>query len=179
MTTIIGLVLMIILGILSAALSHYRRNYYLRVFDDIMGREEDDRSAVKLGRAFIYGFLFPLYFALAVLGIIALVAFLVVAGIIAAIIFVFVWVTEKLLPYEWFGDLMLGLFQKLGLSGALQPATTASMPSRPVEQSLSPAPPPQSPAAPTKDEPKEEPKDDPANPFPGGGINRTRVHSLD
>jgi len=173
--TIIGLALMIILGILSAALSHYRRNYYLRVFDDIIGREEDDRPTVKLGRAFIYGFFFPVYLALALLGVIALVAFLVVAGIIAAIIFVFVWVTEKLLPHDWFGEVVLSLLQKLGFSGARQAVTTAAAPPEPVEHSFAPAAPSAPPAAPTKDEPK----DDSPNPFPGGGINRTRVHTLD
>jgi len=177
--TIIALALMIILGILSAALSHYRRNYYLRVFDDIIGREEDDRPTVKLGRAFIYGFFFPVYFALALLGVIALIAFLVVAGIIAAIIFVFVWVTEKLLPHDWFGELVLGLLQKLGFSGVPQAANIAAVPPEPVEHSFAPSPPPEPPAAPTKDEPKDEPMDDSPNPFPGGGINRTRVHTLD
>lgn len=172
---IVKLIAMIVLGLLSAALSYYRKNYYLRIFDDIIGREEDDRTTVKLGRAFIYGFLFPVYFGLALAGLIALIAFLVIAGIIAAIIFAVVWITEKLLPHAWFGELALGLFEKLGFSGAPQPAAPEVVAPEPVQQSLSPAPRPEPPAADTS----AEPKDDSPSPFPGGGINRTRVHKLD
>lgn len=168
----VQLIAMIVLGVLSAALSHYRKNYYLRVFDDIIGREEDDRATVKLGRAFIYGFLFPVYFSLALLALIALVVFLVVGGIIAGIIFALVWITERILPHSWFGELMLVVFQKLGFGGTPQQAASAD---------VSPAsvPPPAVEVGVPGDEPRQEPKDDSANAFPGGGINRTRVHKLD
>jgi hypothetical protein len=109
---------MIVLGLLSAALSYYKKNYYVRAFDDILGREEDDKAAVRVGRGFLYGFFFPVYFVLLLTALVALISFLILAGIIAAIIFVIVWVTEKILPHAWFGNLVGGLFQTLGLKGA-------------------------------------------------------------
>jgi hypothetical protein len=130
------LIAMIILGILGAALSHRKANYYLRVVDDILGREEDEKRETRLGRGFIYGFLFPIYFVLLLSGIVFLVAFLIVAGIVAAIIFVMVWVSEKILPYDWFGDIMVRLFEKIGLKGdvaqAEEPKTVIPVPSEPT-----------------------------------------------
>ncbi len=150
------LIAMIILGILGAALSHYKANYYLRVVDDILGREEDEKVETRLGRGFIYGFLFPIYFALLLLGVIALAVFLIVAGVVAAIVFVMVWITEKLLPHDWFGDIMLRLFEKIGLKGALvvaeEPKTVIPVPSEPTP-TQEPTPPP---ASPNEEPPKPE-----------------------
>lgn len=125
---ILKLLGMILLGILSAALSYYKKNYYVGVFDDILGREEDGNAASRVGRGFLYGFFFPIYFALLIAGLAALISFLIAIGIVAAVAFVIVWVTEKILPHEWFGNLLLGLFKKLGLKGAPeepQPAADA------------------------------------------------------
>lgn len=105
----------IVLGILSGLLSFYNKNYYVKIFNDILGKEEDPNTAIRVGRGFIYGVLFPVYFALLVFGLVALVCFLIVAGIIAAIIFVLVWVTEKILPNQWIGSIVLGLFEKAGV----------------------------------------------------------------
>ncbi len=153
------LIAMIILGILGAALSLYRRNYYLRVFDDILGREEDEKPETRLGRGFIYGFFFPIYFVLILGGIIALVAFLIIAGIIAAIVFVLVWISEKLLPHEWFGDIMLKLFDKIGLKGPAVPIeetkTVVPAPSEPAPSATDQPTPPPSPA-PSEEPPKPE-----------------------
>ncbi len=119
------LIAMIILGILGAALSHYRANHYLRVVDDILGREEDEKLETRLGRGFIYGFFFPIYFILLLSGVLVLVAFLIIVGIIAAVVFVMVWVSEKILPHDWFGDIMVRLFEKIGLRGAVAPVESA------------------------------------------------------
>lgn len=116
---------MIVLGLLSAALSYYKKNYYVRALDDILGREEDDKVEVRIGRGFLYGFFFPVYFGLILFGLVALISFLIVAGIIAAIIFVIVWVTEKILPHEWFGNLIGGLFKSIGLKGAVSDTPSA------------------------------------------------------
>ncbi len=156
MTIFWYLIAMIILGILGAALSLYGKNYYLQVFDDILGREEDEKVETRLGRGFIYGFFFPIYFCLLLGGVVALVAFLIVAGIIAAIVFVLVWVSEKLLPHEWFGGIMLGLFEKIGLKGAVVPVeqteTVTPVPSEPVATEQPSPPPP----APSEETPKPE-----------------------
>ncbi len=120
---------MIILGVLSAALSYYNRNYFIRVVDDILGREEEENTEAKLGRGFIYGFLFPVYFFLVAFGLIILVAFLIVAGILAGIAFLLVWLTEKIIPKEPVGAIVKGLFDKVGIKG----------PSLPVEPAASPA----------------------------------------
>jgi hypothetical protein len=150
------LIAMIILGILGAALSHYKANYYLGVVDDILGREEDEKPETRLGRGFIYGFLFPIYFFLLLVGVLVLVAFLIVAGVVAAIVFVMVWVSEKLLPHDWFGEIMLRLFEKIGLQGAPKPAegpeTVIPVPSAPMS-TQEPAVPP---AAPGEEPPKPE-----------------------
>jgi hypothetical protein len=108
---------MIVLGLLSAALSFYKKNLYVRAIDDIMGREEDEKSETRVGRGFLYGFFFPVYFCLLLTGLAALIAFLIVAGIIAAVIFVLVWVTEKILPHDWFGNIVRGLFFSVGIKG--------------------------------------------------------------
>jgi hypothetical protein len=146
------LIAMIILGILGAALSHYKANYYLRVVDDILGREEDEKPETRLGRGFIYGFFFPIYFVLLLSGVVVLVAFLIIVGIIAAVVFVMVWVSEKILPHDWFGDIMLKLFEKMGLKGAVtpteEPKTEIPVPTEPVPKQEPPAPP---------DTPSEEP----------------------
>jgi hypothetical protein len=114
---ILKLIGMIVLGLLSAVLSYYKKNYYVRAFDDIMGREEDDKTDTRIGRGFLYGFFFPVYFVLLLSGLVALVAFLITAGIIAAVIFVIVWVTEKILPHEWFGGIVRSLFESVGIKG--------------------------------------------------------------
>jgi hypothetical protein len=151
------LIAMIILGFLGAALSHYKANYYLRVVDDILGREEDEKPETGLGRGFIYGFLFPIYFVLLLSGLLALVAFLIFVGIIAAVVFVMVWVSEKILPHEWFGDITLKLFEKIGLKGAV--AATEEAKTEIPGASVPPTPGPAS----SSDSPAEEP------PKPQGG----------
>lgn len=125
---ILKLIGMILLGILSAALSYYNKNYYVRVFNDILGREEDEKASARVGRGFFYGFFFPLYFVLLLTGLIFLIAFLIVAGVIAAIIFVLVMITEKILPNEWVGDIAIGLFKKVGLSGVPEPPAEPAPP---------------------------------------------------
>lgn len=143
---------MIILGILSALLSFYRKNYYVRVFNDILGKEEDENVAVKVGRGFWYGFWFLLYFSFLLTGLIALIAFLIVAGIIAACVFILVWISEKILPNEAAGNLLLGLFRKLGCSGAPTPAESIAEPEKPAETFTTPhqVSPPVAPPAPAK-----------------------------
>ena len=146
------LIAMIILGILGAALSHYRANYYLRVVDDILGREEDEKPETRLGRGFIYGFFFPIYFVLLLSGALVLVAFLIIVGIIAAVVFVMVWISEKILPHDWFGDIMLKLFEKIGLKGAVAPTEGPK-----TEIPVPTAPAPTQETAPPPDAPGEEP----------------------
>jgi len=148
---ILKLIVMIVLGILSAALSYYNKNYYVRVFNDILGREEDEEPAARVGRGFYYGFLFPIYFALVVVGLVWLIAFLIVAGIIAAIVFLLVWVTEKLLPQESLGAGIITIFSKLGLSPA---------PARPVQTEVPPAEPPTPAEEPPGPTPSEQPGED-------------------
>jgi predicted histidine transporter YuiF (NhaC family) len=114
---ILKLIGMIILGLLSALLSYYKKNYYVKVFDDILGKEEEEKAETRVGRGFLYGFFFPIFFVLLLTGLVALVAFLIVAGIIAAIVFVIVWVTEKILPCEWLGGIVRSLFGKIGIKG--------------------------------------------------------------
>ena len=128
---------MIVLGIVSALLSFYNKNFYVKIFNDILGKEEEADTATRIGRGFVYGFLFPVYFVLLLLGLGALVLFLIVAGIIAAVIFVLVWFTEKILPNQWIGDILLGLFAKVGIKKK-EPlpapvASTASAPESPVQ----------------------------------------------
>jgi hypothetical protein len=169
---IFKLIVMILLGFLSAALTAYNKNYYVRVFDDILGIDEEGEPAQRLGRAFVYGFLFPVYLLLVILLLIALVSFLISAGIIAAIIFVLVWITEKILPNASIGNIVESVLDKVGIrcvqpEPAAAPASTPMPPPRPA--------PPSPPAAPRTDEPA----DDGNNPFPGGNINRSRRHSLD
>jgi hypothetical protein len=173
---ILELIAMIVLGFLSAALTAYNKNYYVRVFDDILGREEEGKVTERLGRSFVYGFLFPIYFILVVWLLIALIAFLIAAGIIAAIIFVLVWITEKIIPNIWLGSVVEAIFDKIGIrcveaepAGAPAPGTGPRLDSAP-----SPAP-PSAPARPREEESAE----DPENPFPGGNINRSRRHSID
>lgn len=137
------LFIMILLGILSGALSFYKKNYYVGVFNDILGRDEEEEPATRVGRGFLYGFFFPVYFLLLLIGIGLLIAFLILAGIIAAVVFVLVWVTEKLLPHDGFGSILISLFEKLGLKGAPVPApvaeTSQSMPVS-TEPPVSPSP---------------------------------------
>jgi hypothetical protein len=150
---------MILLGILSGALSYYRKNYYVGVFNDILGRDEDEKAATRVGRGFLYGFFFPIYFFFLLAGLVALLLFLIAAGIIAAIVFVLVWVTEKLLPHDWFGNILIGLFDKLGFKGAPTP-DPATEPGPPVpsasaeQQESSPAPPASEATAPSEATPE-------------------------
>ena len=108
-----------------------------------------------MGRGFIYGFLFPIYFILLLWGVVALVAFLIVAGIIAAIVFVMVWVSEKLLPHEWFGESCFGSLKRW-VKGAVVPVeqtkTVIPVPSEPVATEQPSPPPP----APSEETPKPE-----------------------
>lgn len=133
MSTFTMLIGMIILGILSALLSYYKKNYYVRVFNDILGKEEDDNTAAKVGRGFWYGFWFLIYFSLLLTGLICLIAFLIVAGIIAAIVFVLVWISEKILPNELAGNILVGLFEKVGLRGAPAAPEPIAAPAKPKE----------------------------------------------
>jgi hypothetical protein len=173
------LIAMLVLGLLSAALSYQGRNYYVQLFDDILGREEEESMAAKVGRGFVYGFLFPIYFGLILIGLISLVIFLVVAGVVAAIIFALVWGTEKLVPKERLGEILCTALDKIGLTAHV-PASEFPKPS--VAPSPPPAPPaestPPSGTTPTAEPPKPASFEE-TNPFPGGGINRTRRHSLD
>ncbi len=171
---------MIVLGLISATLSYYNKNYYVGVFNDILGKEEDEKAVLRVGRGFIYGFFFPIYLILIVLGLIALALFLVAAGIIAAIIFVLVWLTENILPHEWFGNLLLKLYTSVGL-GSAKAAPPAAPPAAPTEVSV--------PSQPTT--PMPSPSATPASGAPSPevekmgskqeepGINVTRRHSLD
>jgi hypothetical protein len=138
-TMMLKLLGMILLGILSGALSYYRKNYYVGVFNDILGKDEEESPAARVGRGFLYGFFFPIYFSLLLAGLAALVSFLIAAGIIAAIVFVLVWITEKLLPHEWFGNILIGLFGKFGLKGA--PSTVQTPVETDSYASAAPAPP--------------------------------------
>jgi hypothetical protein len=171
--TLLGL---IVLGLISATLSYYNKNYYVGVFNDILGRDEDEKAVSRVGRGFLYGFFFPIYLALILIGLFFLVVFLIAAGIVAAIAFVLVWVTENILPHDWFGEWLLKLYRKIGL-GEPAPSPTAS-------QSIgSPAAPPSEPGAsssapPAADAPAasmDEPQDKPGD----AGINVTRTHRLD
>ncbi|MBM4327087.1 MAG: hypothetical protein FJ118_07970 [Deltaproteobacteria bacterium] len=173
------LIAMLVLGLLSAALSYQGRNYYVRLFDDILGREEEETMAAKVGRGFVYGFLFPIYFGLILIGLISLIIFLLVAGVVAAIVFALVWATEKLVPKERLGEIVCGLFDKMGLT-RYSPAPELVRPG--LSPGMSPAHPSES-ALPPETKPAGEPprpaESDDQGPFPGGGINRTRRHSLD
>ncbi|MGC8603138.1 MAG: hypothetical protein ACP5VS_05550 [Desulfomonilaceae bacterium] len=112
---------MIILGLVSGVLSYYRKNFFVNIFDDILGREETTDNVIKVGRGFFYGFFFPFYFLLLLAGLAALISFIISAGIIAAIVFILVWVTEKILPQKWVGEICLSLFKKIGLKGSESP----------------------------------------------------------
>jgi hypothetical protein len=169
MWTLLGL---IILGIISATLSYYNKNYYVGVFNDILGRDEDEKAVSRVGRGFLYGFFFPIYLALILVGLCALIGFLIVAGIVAAIAFVLVWVTENILPHDWFGDWLLKLYSKIGLG---QPAPSPP-PQQPVESpaastTTSSVPPAADAPAASTAEPKETSEEP--------GINVTRSHKLD
>jgi hypothetical protein len=110
-----ALIGMVFLGVLSGVVSYYNKNYFVRIFNDIMGTEEDNSPAVRVGRGFLYGFFFPIYFVLLLIGLMALLAFLITAGIIAAVVFVLVWITEKILPHVFFGEPLVDLYAKVGL----------------------------------------------------------------
>jgi hypothetical protein len=161
---------LIVLGLISATLSYYNKNYYVGVFNDILGKEEDERVITRVGRGFLYGFFFPIYFFLIVAGLCALLGFLIVAGIIAAIVFVMVWVTENILPHEWFGDFLLKLYRKIGFGEPVPPAAPAA----PHPSATPPSPSgPLSPDAPATG--AEGSTDKPGEP----GINVTRTHKID
>ncbi|MGC8908475.1 MAG: hypothetical protein ACP5M0_13680 [Desulfomonilaceae bacterium] len=113
---ILKLVGMIVLGLISAVLSYYNKNFYVRIFNDILGREEDEDVATRVGRGFYYGFFFPIYFVLVLAGLVTLVAFVIVIGIVAGIVFVIVWVTEKILPHEGLGKPLMNLFAAVGIA---------------------------------------------------------------
>ena len=158
---ILKLIAMIILGILSGILSYYNKNYYVRVFDDILGREQEDSVPARVGRGFWYGFLFPIYFVLLLTGLIFLIAFLIVAGIIAAIVFAMVWITEKILPNESVGEFLRGLFEKVGLRGAIpsqrQESPAFDSVASEAPQNTTPAPPAPGPESGPEPEAEKEP----------------------
>ncbi|MFH0825391.1 MAG: hypothetical protein V2B18_21780 [Pseudomonadota bacterium] len=133
---IVKLLGMIVLGLLSAILSYYNKNYYVRVFDDILDRTSDGTVSARVGRGFIYGFFFPIYFALLFGGLVSLIAFVIVAGIIAAVIFVIVFVSEKILPHEWLGDICQSLFRPIGICGPRQGAGCSSASFTPMESNI-------------------------------------------
>jgi hypothetical protein len=113
---IIGyLIGMVILGLLSALLSYYNKNFYVKVFNDIWGRDEEENVAAKVGRGFFYGFFLPIYFCLIFWGLIVILIFLIVAGIAAAIVFIVVWITDNILPLALAGDILINIFEKFGL----------------------------------------------------------------
>jgi hypothetical protein len=141
MSLILKLIGMIILGVLSAILSYYNKNYYVSLFNDILGREEDESPTARTGRGFFYGFFFPVYLSLILSGLVALIAFLIVAGIIAAVVFVLVWVTEKILPREWVGGGLLDLFSTVGLHGPAPAPPPVAQPGETPQPPAAPAPP--------------------------------------
>jgi hypothetical protein len=65
-----------------------------------------------------------------------------------------VWVSEKILPHDWFGDIMLKLFEKIGLRGAAarieEPKTEIPVPTAPTPTQEPPA----TPDAPSEEPPK-------------------------
>lgn len=171
---ILKLIGMIILGVLSAALSYYKRNVYVDVFDDILGKDEPDQETVRVGRGFLYGFFFPIYFVLLLTGAIALVIFLLVAAALAAVGFVIVWVTEKIIPHEWFGNVIAKVFSAIGLT---RPEAKGD-----VSFSNTTAGPPPSADSTPADSPKPEPTGDGSSESKSNydaGINVTRKHTLD
>jgi hypothetical protein len=179
----VKLIGMIVLGLLSSALSYYDKNAYVAVFDDILGREEEDSLAVKVGRGFIYGFFFPVYFFLLLIGLIALVLFLIAAGIVAAIVFGIVWGTEKVIPDEWIGNVIVLLFRKIGLSEPPHTEEQVAIPEEPAPP-VSPPPAPQASDVTESDDnssesEKSEPKEEDSAEKPDEGPNVTRRHSLD
>ncbi len=121
---ILKLIGMIVLGLISAVLSYYNKNFYVRVFNDILGREEDEDVATRVGRGFYYGFFFPIYFVLVLAGLVALVAFVIVIGVVAGIVFVIVWVTEKILPHEGLGKPLMNIFAAVGIAKKEEVAQT-------------------------------------------------------
>ena len=179
------LIAMIVLGLLSAVLSLYKKNYYVRVIDDILGKEEDENAGIRIGRGFVYGFLFPILFYLVLIGLIALAIFLVIAGIIAAIIFVLVWISEKKIPHERIGLVIGTLLEKIGLREPAPPIETS--PGSESVGNQSDILPPPAPIPPTHGTSSDTPKDKPDESSekseytspPDAGINVTRKHSLD
>jgi hypothetical protein len=173
---ILKLIGMIILGVLSAALSYYKRNVYVDVFDDILGKDEPDQETVRVGRGFLYGFFFPIYFVLLLTGAIALVIFLLVAAALAAVGFVIVWVTEKIIPHEWFGNVITKVFSAIGLT---RPEAKEELS---FSNTTAGPPPGAGPTTPAGDSAENAPAGDEASeskPNPDAGINVTRKHTLD
>lgn len=173
---IIKLIGMIILGVLGAALSYYRKNVYVDVFDDILGKDEPDQETVRVGRGFIYGFFFPIYFALVITCLIALVMFLIVAAILAAIGFVIVWITEKIIPSEWVGNLMVKVFSTVGMSAPTavdEVSTFGAATGTPESPGQTP------PSEPPSGDTDNKESSDIEKPNPDAGINVTRKHTLD
>ncbi len=131
---ILKIIGMIVLGLISAVLSYYNKNFYVRVFNDILGREEDEHVATRVGRGFYYGFFFPIYFVLVLVGLVALLSFVIIIGIVAGIAFVIVWVTEKILPHEGLGQPLMKLFTAVGIAkkeDILQPEPSCAITTTP------------------------------------------------
>jgi hypothetical protein len=129
MSVIIKLIGMVILGLLSAVLTHHKKNYYVRTFDDILGKEPDPSETNRLGRGFVYGFFFPVYFVLFIVGLVSLVVFLIIGAICGAIAFVLIYLTEKIIPTLWLGGLVESLLTKMGIISAPKPETGFNAPS--------------------------------------------------
>jgi hypothetical protein len=177
MSIVIKLLGMIILGVLSAALSYYKKNIYVDIFDDILGKDEPEKETTRVGRGFLYGFFFPVYFVLLLTGAISLIIFLIIAAILAAIGFVIVWVTEKIIPQDWFGGIMTAVFSTIGLSRPVsneEVSTMNTMAGPPPSTDFSGAT-----GAPSSEKPTSEDDSKETETNPDAGINVTRKHTLD
>lgn len=115
MSVIVKLIAMVILGLLSSVLTYHKKNYYVRTFDDILGKEPDPSLTNRLGRSFVYGFFFPVYFVLFIVGLVSLIVFLIIGAICGAIAFILIYLTEKIFPNSWLGGLVQSLLNKIGL----------------------------------------------------------------
>jgi type IV secretory pathway VirB6-like protein len=112
----------LLLGFLSAVLSLYNKNPYVKLFNDIWGREDDEQTAARVGRGFVFGLLFPFVFVGVVFGLIALIIFIIIAGIIAALFYVAVEIINRVLPVELIGETVMGFLAKAGVRIPAPPA---------------------------------------------------------
>jgi hypothetical protein len=129
MSLIVKLIGMVILGLLSSVLTHHKKNYYVRTFDDILGKEPDPSATNRLGRSFVYGFFFPVYFALFIVGLVSLIVFLIIGAICGAVAFILIYLTEKILPNLWLGGIIQSLLMKIGIISPAKEETGFTAPS--------------------------------------------------